>query len=140
MSKPLLTADPVYQKIQQYYDANGSKINIKQLFENDPKRFDKFSLTLKTPSDGDILLVSAKSQRSEVTQILCNQIFRTIRRIESLMTSGSCFCNWPSLVAFQKLARKCSAEATLTLLKIAQCCTPHCETSLGSQWLLMERM
>jgi glucose-6-phosphate isomerase len=58
MSKPLLSTDPVYQKIQQYYDANGSKINIKQLFESDPKRFDKFSMTLKTPNDGDILLVT----------------------------------------------------------------------------------
>lgn len=57
MSKPLLSTDAVYQKIQQYYDANGSKINIKQLFESDPKRFDKFSLTIRTPADGDILLV-----------------------------------------------------------------------------------
>ena len=58
MSKPLLTADAAYQKIQDYYNANGSKINIKELFDNDPKRFDKFSLVLKTPNDGDILLVS----------------------------------------------------------------------------------
>lgn len=57
MSKPLLSADAVYQKIKQYFDANGSKIDIKQLFDSDPKRFEKFSLTLKTPADGDILLV-----------------------------------------------------------------------------------
>jgi glucose-6-phosphate isomerase len=62
MSKPLLSADPVYQKIQQYYDANGSKINIKQLFESDAKRFDKYSMTMKTPNDGDILLVSSMSK------------------------------------------------------------------------------
>lgn len=72
MSNPLLTADPVYQKIQQYYDANGSKINIKQLFDSDPKRFEKFSMSLKTPNDGDILLVSGTSQRSKVMQKLCN--------------------------------------------------------------------
>lgn len=63
MSKPLLTADPVFQKIQQYYNANGSKIEIKQLFDSDPKRFDKFSLNLKTPADGDILLVNKKLQQ-----------------------------------------------------------------------------
>jgi glucose-6-phosphate isomerase len=57
-SKPLLTADPIYQKIQEYYNANGSKLNIKQLLESDPKRFEKFSITLKTPADGEILLVS----------------------------------------------------------------------------------
>lgn len=62
MSKPLLSADPVFQKIQQYYNANGSKINIKQLFESDPKRFDKYSLKVATPNDGDILLVSQKKK------------------------------------------------------------------------------
>lgn len=69
MSKPLLSADPVYQKIQQYFDANGSKINIQQLFESDPKRFDKFSMTLKTPNDGDIMLVRFFhiKERSKVT-------------------------------------------------------------------------
>jgi aspartate/tyrosine/aromatic aminotransferase len=58
MLKPLVTADPVYQKIQQYFNENGAKINIKQLFDSDPKRFEKFNLTLKTPNDGDILLVN----------------------------------------------------------------------------------
>lgn len=57
MSKPLLSTDAAYKKIQDYYNANGSKINIKELFDNDPKRFEKFSLALKTPNDGDILLV-----------------------------------------------------------------------------------
>lgn len=59
MSKPLLSTDEVYKKIQHYYDQHGAKIDIKQLFENDPKRFDKYNLTLKTPNDGDILLVSS---------------------------------------------------------------------------------
>ncbi|CAO1444173.1 unnamed protein product [Diamesa hyperborea] len=61
-AKPLLTTDPAYQKIQQYFDANGAKINIKQLFESDSKRFDKYSLTLKTPNDGDILLDYSKNR------------------------------------------------------------------------------
>ena len=52
-----LSTDSVYQRIQQFYDSNGANIQIKQLFEADPKRFDKYSLTLKTPADGDILLV-----------------------------------------------------------------------------------
>ena len=42
MSKPLLTSEPAWQKIQRYFDSNGSKINIKQLFENDSARFDKY--------------------------------------------------------------------------------------------------
>lgn len=63
MSKPLLSTDAVYQKIQQYYNANGAKIDIKQLFDSDPKRFEKFSLTLKTPADGEILLVKLFSMK-----------------------------------------------------------------------------
>jgi hypothetical protein len=64
MSKPLLTADAVYQKIQQYYNANGAKIDIKQLFDSDPKRFEKYSFTLKTPADGDILLVKFQKYKN----------------------------------------------------------------------------
>lgn len=41
-AKPLLTADPIYQKLQQYYNENGAKLNIKQLFESDSARFEKF--------------------------------------------------------------------------------------------------
>lgn len=63
MSKPLLSTDAVYQKIKQYYDANGAKIDIKQLFDSDPKRFEKYSLTLKTPADGDILLVKYSHEK-----------------------------------------------------------------------------
>lgn len=43
-NKPLLTAEPVWQQLQKYYNENGAKINIKELFEQDEKRFDKFRL------------------------------------------------------------------------------------------------
>ena len=39
---PLLTTEPAYQKLQQYYNENGSKININDLFAKDAGRFDKF--------------------------------------------------------------------------------------------------
>lgn len=42
MSRPLLTTDPVWLKIQKYYNENGEKINIKSLFEEDANRFQKF--------------------------------------------------------------------------------------------------
>lgn len=41
-SLPQLTTEPTYQKLQQYFNENGNKINIKNLFENDPARFEKF--------------------------------------------------------------------------------------------------
>lgn len=42
MSKPQLTTEPAWQKVQQYFNANGPKLNIKNLFEQDPERFSKF--------------------------------------------------------------------------------------------------
>jgi hypothetical protein len=40
--KPLVTADAAWQKIQSFYNENGAKLNIKDLFAKDPTRFDKF--------------------------------------------------------------------------------------------------
>lgn len=40
--KPQLTKDPVWQKIFAYFTANGTKINIKEMFDKDPKRFEKY--------------------------------------------------------------------------------------------------
>lgn len=61
-SLPSLTTEPTWQKLQQYFNENGSKINIKDLFEQDPKRFEKFSLKIGTPNDGEILLDYSKNR------------------------------------------------------------------------------
>lgn len=39
---PPLTKEPTYQKLQEWFNANGNNLNIKSLFESDPARFDKF--------------------------------------------------------------------------------------------------
>lgn len=39
---PLLTKEPTYQKLQEWYNANGQNLNIKALFDSDPARFNKF--------------------------------------------------------------------------------------------------
>lgn len=79
--KPELTTEPVYQKIQQYYNQNGAKINIKSLFEQDPSRFDKFSVKLQTPSDGEILLDYSKNR---ITEDVWKQLLElaTVRKLE----------------------------------------------------------
>jgi hypothetical protein len=41
-----LTDEPTWQKLQQYYTSNGSKINIFQLMKENPNRFDKFRQVL----------------------------------------------------------------------------------------------
>lgn len=60
--KVLLSEDDVYQQIQAYYKEHGASINIKKIFEEDDIRFDKFSLKLSTPKDGDILLDYSKNR------------------------------------------------------------------------------
>ncbi|XP_058130445.1 glucose-6-phosphate isomerase [Anopheles ziemanni] len=60
--KVLLSKDPVYQQIKEYYNGHGSSINIKKLFDEDDIRFDKFHLKLTTPADGDILLDYSKNR------------------------------------------------------------------------------
>lgn len=39
---PSLTKEPTYQKLQEWFNANGNNLNIKSLFESDPARFDKY--------------------------------------------------------------------------------------------------
>lgn len=41
-AKPQLTKDENWQKLLEYFTANGQKINIKEEFDKDAKRFDKY--------------------------------------------------------------------------------------------------
>ncbi|XP_004534673.1 glucose-6-phosphate isomerase [Ceratitis capitata] len=62
---PLLSEEPAYQKLQQFYNAEGKNINMKELFARDPNRFNKYSLRLKTPNDGEILIDYSKNRTTE---------------------------------------------------------------------------
>lgn len=42
--KTNLKQEPAYQKLQEFYNLNSEKINIQQLFKQDPDRFNKFRL------------------------------------------------------------------------------------------------
>ncbi|XP_052008227.1 glucose-6-phosphate isomerase-like [Xyrauchen texanus] len=55
-----LTSDPNFQNLEKWYKSNGANLNMRQMFEADKNRFQKFSLTLKT-DDGDILLDYSKN-------------------------------------------------------------------------------
>lgn len=59
---PLLE-EPVFKKLDEYYQSIGSKINFYELFKKDSARFDKFSLTIPTPGDeGNILIDFSKNR------------------------------------------------------------------------------
>lgn len=46
---PFLTGESSWQDIQKYFDEEGSKLNIQDLFEKDPARFDKFKWVAADP-------------------------------------------------------------------------------------------
>lgn len=37
-----LTNDPNYQKLEQWYRANAGTLNMRDMFDSDPDRFDRF--------------------------------------------------------------------------------------------------
>ncbi|XP_034189702.1 glucose-6-phosphate isomerase [Osmia lignaria lignaria] len=64
-AKVALATELVWNKLQQYFDGNGSKIKIYDLFQQNPKRFEKFNLEIPTPEDGPILLDYSKNRLTE---------------------------------------------------------------------------
>lgn len=40
--RPFLTEEQAFKDLLHYYEENGSKINIRQAFEDDANRFDKY--------------------------------------------------------------------------------------------------
>ncbi|XP_077067602.1 glucose-6-phosphate isomerase a [Siphateles boraxobius] len=59
-----LNSDPIYRKLEQWYKSNAGNLNMRQMFEADPDRFNKFSLELTT-DDGHVLLDYSKNLVSE---------------------------------------------------------------------------
>lgn len=86
----LLTDDPAYKTLAEHYARAGSSLNMKDLFANDGKRFDKFSLRIATPNDGDVLLDYSKNRVDEKTLGLLFNLAkaRKIEEAKSAMFSG----------------------------------------------------
>ncbi|XP_052400082.1 glucose-6-phosphate isomerase [Carassius gibelio] len=59
-----LTSDPNYRKLEQWYKSSAGNLNMRQMFDADPDRFNKFSLQMTT-DDGDILLDYSKNLINE---------------------------------------------------------------------------
>ncbi|XP_023330007.1 glucose-6-phosphate isomerase [Eurytemora carolleeae] len=54
-----------WKNLEDFYSKNGSKLNILELFNQDPERFNKFSVQLETPCDGPLLLDFSKNRLTE---------------------------------------------------------------------------
>ncbi|XP_026728409.1 glucose-6-phosphate isomerase [Trichoplusia ni] len=85
-----LKQDPAFVEIQKFFDANADKINIQQLFQQDADRFNKFSLRIPTPNDGDILLDYSKNRINEqLWSLLLNLAkSRNVEKARDAMFSG----------------------------------------------------
>uniref|UniRef100_A0A0V0G3G9 Glucose-6-phosphate isomerase n=1 Tax=Triatoma dimidiata TaxID=72491 RepID=A0A0V0G3G9_TRIDM len=75
-SKVKLSSEPIFLKLQEYHRRFGSKININELFEQDPSRFEKYSLKIETPNDGPILLDFSKNR---VDDEVMDHLFKLVR-------------------------------------------------------------
>ncbi|XP_011305239.1 glucose-6-phosphate isomerase [Fopius arisanus] len=60
--KGKLTEESAWKELEEYFNNTGSKINIADLFQQQPGRFEKFSLSISTPDDGPILLDYSKNR------------------------------------------------------------------------------
>ncbi|XP_067235381.1 glucose-6-phosphate isomerase a [Chanodichthys erythropterus] len=72
-----LSSDPIYCKLEQWYKSNAGNLNMRQMFEDDPDRFNKFSLELTT-DDGDILLDYSKNLISEEVLTMLFDMARSV--------------------------------------------------------------
>ncbi|ROL55353.1 Glucose-6-phosphate isomerase [Anabarilius grahami] len=72
-----LSSDPIYRKLEQWYKSNAGNLNMRQMFEDDPDRFNKFSLELTT-DDGDILLDYSKNLISEEVLTMLFDMARSV--------------------------------------------------------------
>ncbi|XP_026058908.1 glucose-6-phosphate isomerase a [Carassius auratus] len=59
-----LASDPNYRELEQWFKSSAGNLNMRQMFDADQDRFNKFSLQLTT-DDGDILLDYSKNLINE---------------------------------------------------------------------------
>uniref|UniRef100_A0A8D0F0H4 Glucose-6-phosphate isomerase n=1 Tax=Strix occidentalis caurina TaxID=311401 RepID=A0A8D0F0H4_STROC len=76
-----LSGDPHFKKLVEWHKANSSKLVLRQLFEADKDRFQKFSLTVNT-DHGDILLDYSKNLVTEEVMKMLMELAKS-RGVES---------------------------------------------------------
>ncbi|CAL4107730.1 unnamed protein product, partial [Meganyctiphanes norvegica] len=87
--KGFLSEESAYKALQDYYNKNGSSINILEMFKAEAGRFDKYSVTLPTPSDGEILVDYSKNRiNDEVIKLLLD--LARARKVEA--SRDAMFC------------------------------------------------
>jgi glucose-6-phosphate isomerase len=78
--REVLTAEPTYKALLDYFNTNGKKLNMSEMFKSDPDRFSKFSQILNT-ADGDLLVDYSKNIVNDEVMKLLFDLART-RKVE----------------------------------------------------------
>ena len=63
--KEALKETEAWSNLQTYFNENKNTIDMKKMFDEDSRRFDKFSLKLETPKDGPLLVDYSKNKINE---------------------------------------------------------------------------
>jgi glucose-6-phosphate isomerase len=63
--KEALKETEAWSSLQTYFNENKNTIDMKKMFDEDSRRFDKFSLKLETPNDGPFLVDYSKNKINE---------------------------------------------------------------------------
>ncbi|XP_054740557.1 glucose-6-phosphate isomerase [Anastrepha obliqua] len=87
---PFLLDEPAYKNLERFYMSTGQNINMTELFAQDPNRFKKYSLRLKTPNDGEILIDYSKNRITEDVMSLLFDLakVRKVAEARDAMFSG----------------------------------------------------
>lgn len=84
-----LSGDAAFQKLAQWHQAHAAQLVLRQLFQADPERFRKFSLTLNT-DHGDILVDYSKNLITEGVMKLLIDVAKSrgVEKAREQMFSG----------------------------------------------------
>uniref|UniRef100_A0A915C5E0 Glucose-6-phosphate isomerase n=1 Tax=Parascaris univalens TaxID=6257 RepID=A0A915C5E0_PARUN len=87
--KMSLNADPAFQQLKAYFNSHGRQLKLVELFDKDPKRFEKFSLQLDT-ADGPILFDYSKNLIDEtlLAKLLDVARSRNVEKMRDAMFAG----------------------------------------------------
>ncbi|GJQ78443.1 hypothetical protein Trydic_g11562 [Trypoxylus dichotomus] len=89
MESSSLTSSPQWKALQDYFSENKDKLVLKELFKKDSRRFDKFSISLCTPDDGEILLDFSKNRiDGRALELLIN--LAASRKVEAFRENMFC--------------------------------------------------
>lgn len=88
-AKQFLTKDPAWLKLKSFYDSNAKTLNMLDMFNKDPQRFDKFSVQLNG-KDGPLLVDYSKNLiNDDVFQMLMDLLkSRQVEQMRDAMYAG----------------------------------------------------